>query len=42
MEHFHEMLVEDEILMCGLVMALGIVAGALTRLLVRFTQRSSQ
>ncbi len=28
MNHLHEMLVEDDIIMCGLVTALGFLAGA--------------
>lgn len=32
MNHLHEMLIEDEILLCGLVTALGFVAGAAVRL----------
>ncbi len=31
MDHLHEMLVEDEILLCGLMLLLGIVTGAVAR-----------
>jgi hypothetical protein len=31
MDKFHEMLVEDEILFCGLTLLLGIIVGALAR-----------
>jgi len=31
MDKLHEMLVEDEILFCGLMLLLGIVTGALAR-----------
>jgi hypothetical protein len=32
MNHLHEMLIEDEILLCGLVTALGFLTGAAARL----------
>jgi len=31
---WHEMLVEDEIILCGLTLCLGVVAGAVVRCLV--------
>ncbi len=39
MESFHQMLPEDEILMCGVVLLLGIVAGALARLAAAWRER---
>jgi len=32
MNHLHEMLAEDEILLCGLVTVLGLLAGGIARL----------
>lgn len=40
MEHFHEMVIEDEIMLCGLVLVIGIVAGAIGRLAYTFSKRS--
>jgi hypothetical protein len=34
MEHLHEMLPEDEILLCGATLLLGLVLGAATRLVI--------
>jgi hypothetical protein len=31
MDHLHEMMPEDEILLCGAVLLLGLVLGAVTR-----------
>jgi hypothetical protein len=31
MNHLHEMLIEDEIVLCGLVLLLGLAAGAVAR-----------
>jgi hypothetical protein len=39
MEHFHEMLIEDEIVLCGVVLALGIAAGAVSRMVKSFFRR---
>ena len=41
MEHIHEMLIEDEIVMCGMILALGVAAGALSRM-VAFVFRRRQ
>jgi hypothetical protein len=41
MERLHEMLPEDEILMCGLVLLAGIVLGAAARWLVALRERRS-
>ncbi|MHB1559684.1 MAG: hypothetical protein ACYC61_19730 [Isosphaeraceae bacterium] len=40
MEHLHEMLVQDEILFCGLVMLVGVVGGALARLAAGLRRRT--
>ena len=40
MDRFHHMLVEDEVLLCGLVLIVGIVAGAVGRLVLNFWKRS--
>lgn len=39
METFHQMLPEDEILLCGVVLLCGIVAGALARLAAAWRER---
>ena len=39
MDHLHEMLIEDEIVMCGLVMMLGIVTGVVARLISAWRDR---
>ena len=39
MDRLHQMLVEDEILFCGLVLLAGAVSGALARLVVRLLER---
>ena len=39
MGHLHEMLIEDEILMCGMVMLSGIVAGIISRVIYAVRQR---
>jgi hypothetical protein len=39
MDKLHEMLVEDEILFCGLMLLVGVVAGAVARALVALSQR---
>ena len=39
MERFHEMLPEDEVLMCGLVLLVGIVFGAAARWLAALRER---
>jgi hypothetical protein len=39
MNHLHEMLIEDEILLCGLVLLLGAVTGAVARLAVALRGR---
>jgi hypothetical protein len=36
MPDLHEMLIEDEILLCGLVLLVGIVIGAVARCVVAF------
>jgi hypothetical protein len=41
MERLHEMLLEDEILMCGLVLLVGIVVGAAARWLAALRERRS-
>ena len=41
MERLHEMLPEDEILMCGLVLLVGIVVGAAARWLAALRERRS-
>ncbi|HEX4143583.1 MAG TPA: hypothetical protein VHY91_08625 [Pirellulales bacterium] len=40
MDRFHNMLIEDEVLLCGLVLVLGMVAGAAGRLVANFWKRS--
>jgi hypothetical protein len=40
METLHEMLLEDEILFCGMLLAAGIVVGALARAIVALRERS--
>jgi hypothetical protein len=39
MERLHEMLPEDEVLMCGLVLLIGVVIGALARCLAALGER---
>jgi len=39
MDRLHQMLPEDEILMCGLVLLLGIAVGAATRWLAALRER---
>ncbi len=39
MDKLHEMLVEDEILFCGLMLLAGVVAGALARGLAALRER---
>lgn len=39
MDHLHEMLIEDEIVLCGLVMMLGIVTGVISRVIGVVRQR---
>ena len=38
----HQMVVEDEILFCGLVLAVGFVAGFLARLIAAYRSRRVQ
>ena len=38
MEPIHEMLPEDEILLCGAVLLLGLVLGVVARLIVAFAR----
>ena len=38
-EEFHRMVVEDEILFCGLVLAVGMLAGGLARLVTILRRR---
>ena len=38
-EHLHEMLVEDEIIFCGLMLLLGVIAGAVSRCLFALRAR---
>ena len=40
MERLHTMLIEDEIMLCGLVLIVGIVAGAFGRWALNFSKRS--
>ena len=40
MDRFHNMLIEDEVLLCGLVLFVGIVAGAVGRLVANVWKRS--
>jgi hypothetical protein len=35
MDHVHEMLIEDEIVMCAIVLGTGIIVGAIARFLFR-------
>jgi hypothetical protein len=39
MEAFHQMLPEDEILLCGAVFLYGILAGAIVRLVAAWRER---
>jgi hypothetical protein len=39
MESVHQMLPEDEILLCGSVLLLGLVLGAVTRLIVAMVRQ---
>ncbi len=39
MDRLHEMLVEDEIIFCGLVLLLGIVSGAVARCVAALRER---
>ena len=39
MDRLHEMLIEDEIVFCGLMLLVGIIAGAVTRCVVGFRNR---
>jgi hypothetical protein len=39
MDRLHEMLVEDEILFCGLVLLVGIVTGAAARWIIALRER---
>jgi len=39
MNHLHEMLIEDEIIMCGVVTISGIVAGVISRVVYAIRQR---
>ncbi len=39
MEHLHQMLPEDEIFMCGVVLLYGILAGAAARLVLAWRER---
>jgi hypothetical protein len=39
MEHLHEMLPEDEVFMCGLVLLVGVVLGAAARWLAALRER---
>ena len=39
MNDFHQMLPEDEILLCGLTLLLGVVSGLLARLVVAVRER---
>ena len=41
MERLHEMLPEDEILLCGLTLLVGVVLGAAARLLAALRERRS-
>lgn len=38
MEHMHEMLLDDEIMMCGLVLVVGVVAGIAARVITYFVK----
>jgi hypothetical protein len=39
MDSLHEMLVEDEIVFCGLVLLVGVVVGAVARFIAAVRQR---
>ena len=39
MGHLHEMLIEDEIIMCGMVMLTGIVVGIVSRVIHAIRRR---
>jgi len=39
MEHFHAMVIQDEIVLCGVVLLLGFVTGAVARLVAVFGKR---
>jgi hypothetical protein len=41
MERLHEMLPEDEILLCGLTLLIGVVTGAVARWLAALRERRS-
>jgi len=41
MDHLHEMVIEDEIVMCGSVLLLGIVLGAVARIVVSLRRREA-
>lgn len=41
MDNIHQMLPEDEIILCGSVLLLGIVAGALVRLVFSWRERGN-
>jgi hypothetical protein len=41
MDHLHEMVLHDKILMCQAVLALGLVAGVVGRVATHFWQRQS-
>jgi len=40
MDQFHSMLIEDEVLLCGLVLFAGMMAGAVGRLILNYRKRS--
>lgn len=40
MQHIHAMLIEDEIMLCGIVLGLGVVSGALLRVVAYARRRS--
>jgi hypothetical protein len=39
MDRLHEMLIEDEIVFCGLVLLVGLAAGALARCIAAYRRR---
>lgn len=41
MDHLHEMLIEDEIIMCGVVLIAGIVTGVISRVIYAARQRKA-
>jgi hypothetical protein len=41
MDQFHQMLPEDEILLCGVVLLCGIISGALVRLAAAWRRRTT-